>query len=188
MPIYGGKFPGSFVVYVRTSGDEKAVFGQVRGLIRQIDPALPIYGVKSMEEQVDQILSTERMVSFLAAAFGAIATILAAIGLYGVLSLAVSRRLKEIGIRLALGANTRNILQLILAEIVWLMAAGIVVGVPGAVLLSRYVESQLYGLKATDPITISVAVGFIISVALLAALAPSWRARGVNPVDVLRYE
>ncbi len=188
IPVYTGKRASSFVVYVRARGDESALFSQERGLVRQLDPALSIYEMRSFSEQVDQILSTERMVSFLASAFGLIATILASIGLYGVLSLAVARRLKEIGIRIALGAEAGSVIRLVLGEIALLILGGILVGVPAAMLLSRYIESQLYGLKATDPLTLIFAVTLILAIALIAAWIPARRATQVNPLDVLRYE
>jgi len=188
IPIYKTPFPFSFVVYARATGDESALFTQARTLVRQLDPSLSIYELRSFSEQMDQILSTERLVSFLASAFGLIATVLASIGLYGVLSLAVARRLKEIGIRVALGAESSSIIRLVLGEIALLIAGGVAVGVPAAILLSRYIESQLYGLKPTDPLTMTIAVGMIISIALLAAWLPARHATRVNPLDVLRYE
>ena len=144
--------------------------------------------MRSFSDQVDQILSTERLVSFLASAFGLIATILASIGLYGVLSLAVARRLKEIGIRIAPGAESASVIRLVLGEIALPILGGVVVGVPAAILLSRYIESQLYGLKATDPLTLPVAVALIVTIALVAAWIPARRATRVNPLDVLRYD
>jgi ABC-type antimicrobial peptide transport system permease subunit len=176
------------VAYVRTSTDETAAFGQLRNMIRQMDPNLPLYAMRSFEDQIDNILSTERLLSFLASIFGVIATLLAAIGLYGVLSLAVSRRLREIGIRIALGAESANVISLVIQEILFLIIGGIAVGVPAAILLSKYVESQLYGMQATDPLTFIIAVAALVAVALLAALLPIRRATKVNPIEVLRYE
>ncbi len=157
-------------------------------MIRQMDPNLPLYAMRSFEDQIDNILSTERLLSFLASIFGVIATLLAAIGLYGVLSLAVSRRLREIGIRIALGAESANVISLVIQEILFLIIGGIAVGVPAAILLSKYVESQLYGMQATDPLTFIIAVAALVAVALLAALLPIRRATKVNPIEVLRYE
>lgn len=144
--------------------------------------------MRSFEDQIDTILSTGRLLSFLAGIFGIVATLLAAIGLYGVLSLAVSWRLREIGIRIALGVETSSVIILVMKEIVLLIAGGIAVGIPAAILLSKYVQSQLYGMQATDPITFAIAVGSTVTVALLAALLPTRRASRVNPIEVLRYE
>ncbi len=188
IPLYTAPRPFSFVVYARSTGDEQGLFAQARQLVRQLDSTLSIYEMRSFSEQVDQILFTERLVSFLASVFGLIATILAAIGLYGVLSLAVARRLKEIGIRVALGAEPGTILRLVLGEIAALIVGGVVVGVPAAILLSDFIKSQLYGLEATDPMTLTLAVVMIVAVALAAAFVPARRATQVNPLDVLRYE
>jgi len=188
VPLYETAYPASMVAYIRTTSDESTVFGQVRGLMRQMDPNLPIYGMRSFEDQIDTILSTERLMSFLASIFGVVATVLAAIGLYGVLSLAVSRRLREIGIRIALGAETATVISLVLKEIIFLIAGGVAVGIPAAIILSQYVQSQLYGMQATDPMTFTIAVVSLVTVALLAALLPTRRATRVNPIEVLRYE
>lgn len=188
VPLYQTSWPTGVVAYVRTSGEVNATFGQIRGLVRQSDASLPVYSMRSFEDQIELSLSTERLLSFLASIFGVIATILAAIGLYGVLALAVSRRTKEIGIRIALGAEPSNVIGLVMKEILLLIAGGILVGIPAAILLSRYVQSQLYGMQGTDPATFALAVGSLVSVALLASWLPTRRATRVNPIDVLRYE
>jgi len=188
VPLYQTGYPSSLVAYVRTSGEEAAAFGQLRGIMRQLDPRLPLYAMRSFNYQVDTILSTERLLSFLASIFGVVATLLAAIGLYGVLSLAVSRRLREIGIRIALGAETNSVILLVMKEILLLIAGGMAVGIPAAIALSTYVQSQLYGMKATDPLTLTVAVALIVTIALVAAWLPARRATRVNPLDVLRYD
>jgi len=188
VPLYETASSPSLVAYVRTAGDESAAFSQIRSTVRQMDASLPIYAMRSFTDQIDSILSTERLLSFLASMFGVVATILAAIGLYGVLALAVSRRTKEIGIRIALGAEPGNVIGLVMKEILLLIAGGILVGIPAAILLSRYVQSQLYGMEGTDPITFALAVGSLIFVALLASWIPARRATRVNPIDVLRYE
>jgi len=188
VPLYETPWPASTVTYVRTGGDMSGAFGQLRGLIRRLDASLPVYSMRSFEDQIELSLSTERLLSFLASIFGVIATILAAIRLYGVLALAVSRRTKEIGIRIALGAEPGNVIVLVMKEILLLIAGGILVGIPAAVLLSQYVQSQLYGMTGTDPATFALAVGSLIAVALLASWLPTRRATRVNPIDVMRYE
>ncbi len=188
VPYYQLAYTPSVVAYVRTTADEASFFPQVRATVKSMDAQLPIYAMRSFEDQVDTILSTERMLSFLATIFGVIATILAAIGLYGVLALSVAKRQKEIGIRIALGAAGRTVVGLVLGEIAFLILGGILVGVPAAIGLSKYLESQLYGMKATDPITFALAVSALIGVALLASYWPTRRATKVNPIEVLRYE
>ncbi len=188
VPYYQTFYQPPIVAYVRTTGEPSAAFAQIRSVMKELDPQLPLYALRSFEDQVDTILSTERMLSFLAAVFGVIATLLAAIGLYGVLALSVSRRRKEIGIRIALGAEGGSVIALVLGEIVVLLIGGIAVGVPAALALSQFLESQLYGLKANDPLTLAAAVAALIAVALLASWWPTRRATRVNPVEVLRYE
>jgi predicted permease len=188
VPYYQTFYQPSVVAYVRTSGQPAAAFAQIRSTVKDLDPQLPVYALRSFEDQVDTILSTERMLSFLATVFGVIATILAAIGLYGVLALSVSRRRKEIGIRMALGAKGSAVVLLVLREILFLILGGIAAGVPLAMALSSFLESQLYGLKASDPLTLLLAVAALAVVALLASWWPTRRATRVNPVEVLRYE
>ena len=154
----------------------------------EIKASLPVYALRSFEEQINQIISNERMMSFRAAAFGIVATILAAIGLYGVLALAVARRAKENGIRLALGAKRSSVIGMVLGEILLMIADGIAVGVPAALLLARYVESLLFGPKATDPLILAGAVAWLVSVELPAAWLPARRAARIHPIEVLHHE
>jgi predicted permease len=188
VPLYQTGYPFGMVVYARARGAEQALFPQLRSLVRGMDAMLPVYAMRSFDEQMESILATERLLSFLAAIFGVIATILAAIGLYGVLALAVSRRTKEIGIRIALGAESRSVIGLVMREVVFLVIGGAVAGVPAAIALSEYVKSQLYGMEATDPSTFALAVAALVLVAILAAWLPTLRATRVNPIEVLRYD
>lgn len=188
VPLYETGYPPPLVAYVRTRNDEAAAFAQLRNILREMDSNLPIYAMRSFSEQISQILSTERLLSFLASIFGLVATLLAAIGLYGVLSLAVNRRLREIGIRLALGAESFSVIKLVASEIAFLVIGGIALGLAAALLLSRYVESQLYGMSANDPLTLAIAVALLLGIATVATLLPARRATRVNPVEVLRYD
>ncbi len=188
VPLYETGYPARMVAYVRTRNDEAAAFAQLRKILREMDPNLPVYAMRSFSEQISQILSTERLLGFLASVFGLIATLLAAIGLYGVLSLAVNRRLREIGIRIALGAESFTVVKLVAGEIVLLVIGGIAMGLPAALLLSSYVESQLYGMQARDPLTLGLSIATLLAIAGLATLLPARRATKVNPVDVLRYD
>ena len=130
----------------------------------------------------------DRLVATLSAAFGALATLLAVIGLYGVMAFTVSRRTREIGVRMALGAVPGDVVWLVMREVLLLVGTGVVLGLAGAWGLGRLISSQLYGVTATDPVSIAAAATLLAAVALLAGYVPAWRATRVNPVLALRYE
>jgi ABC-type antimicrobial peptide transport system permease subunit len=144
--------------------------------------------MKTMRAQIHESLFVERIVAVLSAAFGLLATLLAAIGLYGVMSYAVSLRTREIGIRVALGAERRTVLLMVLKEVAVLAALGVAVGLPSAYGLGRLVESQLYGLTARDPLTFTLATAVLLVSAMLAGYMPAARATRVDPLVALRYE
>jgi predicted permease len=174
--------------YLRTSGEPAGLAEPVRRLVRELDPALPVFAVKTMRAQVDESLFVERTVAVLSAAFGLLATALAAVGLYGVMSYTVARRTREIGIRVALGAERRAILALVLREVAVMAAIGIAVGLPLAWALGRLLRSQLYGLSPSDPLTVVAASLLLASVAILSGYLPAQRATRVDPLVALRYE
>jgi predicted permease len=174
--------------YVRMRGDVAGMPAAVRQVVQRLDPNLPIFDMKTMESQVDESLFLERLVATLSLIFGALATVLAAVGLYGVMSYTVSRRTREIGIRMALGAARTSVLWMVLREVATMAVGGIVVGLPVAIGLSRFVQSQLYGLSPTDPTTLGVATIILGSVAMLAGYVPARRATRVDPMRALRYE
>jgi predicted permease len=174
--------------YVRSHPDAGGVPGAARQVVQRLDPNLPIFDMKTMEAQVDESLFLERLVAALSMLFGGLATVLAAVGLYGVMSYTVSRRTREIGIRMALGAARGSVLWMVLREVAVMLAAGIVIGLPVAVGLSRFVESQLYGLSPTDPPTLILASTLLSGVAMLAGYVPARRATRVDPMLALRYE
>jgi len=174
--------------YVRARGDAAAIGGAVRSAVQHVDPNLPIFGMKTVDQQVDDSLFVERMVAALSVGFGALATLLAAIGLYGLMSYSVARRTREIGIRMALGAERRSVLWLVIREVAVLVGVGIVVGVPVALALGRLVQSQLFDLSATDPLAFGGAAALLAAVALLAGYVPARRATRVDPMLALRYE
>jgi predicted permease len=175
--------------YVRTAGNAVMTMPeQLRQTVRRADAAMPVYEMQSMEQTVDEALFNERMLALLSASFGLLATVLAAIGLYGVMSYTVSRRTREIGIRIALGAERPAVLWLVLREVAFLTVIGIGVGVPGALGLSRFVRSQLYGIEPSDPLTLVIAASTLSLVGLFAGYIPARRAAGVQPVLALRYE
>jgi ABC-type antimicrobial peptide transport system permease subunit len=149
---------------------------------------MPVFAMQSMEQTVDEALFNERMLALLSASFGLLATVLAAIGLYGVMSYTVARRTREIGIRIALGAERPAVVWMVLREVAFLTVIGIAIGVPGALGLSRFVRSQLYGIEPSDPLTLMVAATTLAAVGLFAGYIPARRAAAVQPVRALRYE
>ena len=178
----------STTIHIRTLSDPRPLIPQVRQIINQIDARLPISGITTLSEQMNARLSQERLVTELVSFFGALALILACIGLYGVMAQGVARRTNEIGIRMALGARGGNIAWMILRETLYLVLAGLLIGVPAALLGARLIESQLFGLNATDPLTLIAASVVLTIVALLAGYLPARRASRVNPLNALRYE
>jgi predicted permease len=175
-------------LHVRTSGDPTPLVPQVRQMLNQIDDKLPIFGVLTLDEQLHENLRDERLIAQLVSFFGALALILACIGLYGVMAHGVARRTNEIGIRMALGAGGGNIAWMVLRETLYLVLAGLVVGVPVALIGARLISAQLFGLSPTDPLTLIGAAVILTLVALLAGYVPARRASRVNPLNALRYE
>ncbi len=186
-------FPSSSTFYVRTAfggsgGDSKTMFAALRRKVAELDPSMPIYQMKTLERQLDETLSTERLIAMLSAAFGVLATVLAAIGLYGVMAFVVARRTKEIGLRMALGAPQGAVMWMVMRETAFLVGLGLAVGVPAAWALSRYVSTQLYGVKATDVWTAAAALVILAVVAAGAGFLPARRASSIDPIKALHYE
>ena len=174
--------------YVRTWQAPDQALNSVRSAMQNLDSKLALDSLITMDVQIQNDLSTESIVAFLAVSFGILAMFLAAVGLYGVLAFSTAQRTREIGIRMALGASRSSVIQLVLREVVWLAGISIAVALPTALLLSRYLRSQLFGVSAADPLTISAVVAVVAGVALIAAMIPARRASVVNPTRALRYE
>jgi predicted permease len=175
-------------IHIRTTSDPTPLTSQVRQMINQIDDKLPIFGVTTLDEQLRRNLDQERLIAQLVSFFGALALILACIGLYGVMAHGVARRTNEIGIRMALGARGGNIAWMVIRETLYLVLAGLVIGVPAALVGAKLISAQLFGLRPTDPLTLVGASVVLTIVALLAGYLPARRASRVNPLSALRYE
>ena len=187
-PYFEQAHPAGFTAFVRSTRDAATMFGVLRATMRELDPNLPMHSPRTLDTQVAYSLSRERLVATMSTVFGVLATLLAVIGLYGVMAYTVSRRTREIGIRMALGARVASIGWLVIREALTIGAIGITIGLPAAWWLSRYVTSQLYGIQAMDPLTIGGAVVLLVAVATIAGLIPSFRATRVSPTTALRYE
>ena len=180
--------PGTQTLIVRTAGDPSSIIPLIRREVNALDPQLALYRVGTLEEEFAKTLTQPRFQATLLAVFAAIALLLAAIGVYGVTSHAVRQRTQEVGIRMALGAHRGEVLKLILTQHLQPAIAGLIIGVIGAVLLSRYIRSLLYGVGPTDPLTFTVTAGALLAVAAAASWIPAWRATRVDPLNALRTE
>ncbi|HKD83393.1 MAG TPA: ABC transporter permease [Terriglobales bacterium] len=173
---------------VRTSSDPKALISPIRSLLFQRDQNLPMNDVRTQSEHIDAILSNERMIAKLSSFFGGLALLLACIGLYGLLSYEVSRRTREIGIRMALGADRANLIQMVVRQGIALAGVGTAAGVAVAIAIGHLLSKLLFGVKPTDPITLAAVVVLLLAVALAAAFIPARRATTVDPMIALRCE
>jgi predicted permease len=178
----------TWCVVVRASGDPVRLASQVRHELRGLDSTLPIFKINTVDQQLEDVIVRDRLIAALAGFFGVAAVLLASIGLYGVMSYTTARRTQEIGIRLALGASRENVLSMVLRESLVLVGVGAAIGVPIALALGTLISSRLFGVAATDPITIIAATSLMISVAALASFLPARRASQVDPMIALRWE
>ena len=179
---------GSVAFYVRAGLKSSSVFTAVRSEVKKLDASMPVYELKTLGGQLDETLLTERLIALLSAGFGLLATLLATIGLYGVMAFVVARRTKELGVRMALGARASSVIWLVMREVLLLLAIGLAIGIPAAIGLGRFVAAQLYGIKANDPWIASASMVALVTVACLAGLIPATRASRIDPILALRYE
>jgi predicted permease len=181
-----GRISATF--YLRTTNASSSAFNLIRNEVRALSNAMPVYELKTLESQLDETLLTDRLIAMLSAGFGLLATVLASIGLYGVMAFVVTRRSKELGLRMALGAEPGGVIWLVMKEVLVLLGIGLAIGLPAAIGLGTYVASQLYGIQAHDPF---MAVATIVTLSLVSAAAgliPARRASRIDPILALRYE
>ena len=180
--------PGQMNFAVRVAGDALALMPAVREAIRDVDSNLPLFDLKTQSQRSDESVRTERLFATLSSFFSVLATALACIGLYGVMSYGVARRTNEIGIRMALGATAPRVTQMVMREAMLVVVSGIVIGLAGAVAITRLIASMLFGLAPNDPVTIAGAALLMITVGSFAGYLPARRAARVDPIVALRYE
>jgi ABC-type antimicrobial peptide transport system permease subunit len=179
---------GYMQFYVRGSADEGMLLRTVPSVVKRIDTSLPMEEFKTMEAQVKENVFLDRMISTLSAAFAALATLLAAIGLYGVLAYTVAQRTREIGVRMALGANAGRVRAMVLKQVGLMTLIGGVVGIGAAIALSKLAGTLLFGLQGNDPVAMVAAALLLGMVALAAGGIPAMKAARVDPIKALRYE
>jgi predicted permease len=182
VPWSGGTF------YVRTHGRPENAFASIRAVVASVDPILPVLSLRTIDDQIDRSLTTERMMATLLTAFGAIALLLSVVGLYGVMLFMVTERTREIGIRLALGATPAMAVWLVVQDALILIGSGTTIALAAGWALGRVISGQLFGVASADVPTIALATTLLAAVGLAAAVVPAWRASTVSPTEALRAE
>jgi predicted permease len=185
-PLVPSELGGAAHFAIRTSIDPNLLSGAVRRAVASIDPAVPLIAFRTQDDLIDALLRTERLLSFVSGAFGVVALALAAIGLGGLLAYAVARRTNEIGVRMVLGAAAGDVVQMVLRDSLWMVAGGIVLGLPCAYAVGRVLKTSLFQLEPVDPLTGALAFAVLLAVALMAAWMPAQRAARIEPVIALR--
>jgi putative ABC transport system permease protein len=173
---------------IRTKGESGAIVPAARDVIRSIDAQQPVADERTLESLLGNSVARQRFNTLLLAVFAMVALLLAAIGIYGVMAYSVTQRTQEIGIRVALGAQTADVLKLVVGQGMKLALVGVVIGLIGALALTRLMSNLLFGVSATDPLTFIVVATLLTGVALLACWLPAWRAANVDPMIALRCE
>jgi putative ABC transport system permease protein len=182
-------FPLPFMAFaIRSTASIASVSSVARGAIKRADPELPVDTIQTLGEVLKESVADARFRTLLLGAFALMAIVLAAVGIYGLISYSVAQRTREIGIRVALGAQARQVLVPVLREGLSLAVAGITIGLAGSLAMSRVLKSFLFGIEATDPLTYTAVALLLLSVAMLASYIPSRRALGVDPISALRAE
>jgi len=184
VPVTGG----GATFEMRTASSPTALIPAVRRTVNDADSTIPVFGVRTQSQRIDELLSQERLIARLGSCFGGLALLLACVGLYGLLSYEVARRTREIGIRMALGAERGDVLRTVAAQGLRITMVGVVVGIAAGAAVTRFLSSLLFGLKPNDPITFAGVSLILIAVALLACYLPARRATKVDPMVALRYE
>lgn len=187
-PVLGDFMLQSMSLVLRTDDNPEGSIAGVRAIVRELDPELPIYDVSTMQQLVSKSVATRRFNMFLVVIFSILALVLAAVGIYGVMSYTVTARTREIGIRIALGARAGNVLSLVIKDGMKLALVGLAIGIGGALALTRLMRTLLFDVKPTDPTTFAGVAILLFVVALLACFLPARRASGFNPIDALRHD
>jgi ABC-type antimicrobial peptide transport system permease subunit len=173
---------------VRTAGNPESVIEEVRKQLKELDSNVPINSARTVQQLLDRTMSNEILVARLSSFFAGLALLLACIGLYGIMSYSVNGRTREIGVRMALGAQRASVLWMVLREALRVLVIGIVIGIPAALLSSRLLSSMLFGLTAADPLSMAFVIVILAAVAVFASWIPARRATRVDPMVALRYE
>jgi hypothetical protein len=174
--------------YLRVRGNPESVFGPIRAAVQEVDPLLHAASLMTYDDQIDWSLTTERALAALSSGFGTIALLLSVVGLYGVMSLVVTHRTHEIGIRMAIGGTRRGAVWLVVRDALVMVAAGVAAALPASWALRRLIQTQLFGIGVFDGLTIAAAASLLGVVALGAAMLPAWRAASISPTESLRVE
>jgi putative ABC transport system permease protein len=176
------------VVYLRTAADPGALSEAIRREIQAVDPTIPVFGIQTMDEVVAKSMAARRFALEILGIFAIVAFLLACVGIYGVMAYAISQRTGEIGLRMALGARRGDILRVVLNEAALVVIAGVGAGLLGSLLLTRFLQTLLFDIKPTDPLTFGVLTILLAGVALLASFIPARRASRIDPLVALRHE
>ncbi len=188
IPFTQVDFVDGMTAYVRARGEPAGLFNTLRRVVHDVDPGVPMYDLRTLDDQIEISLFTQRLLASLSSVFGGLATLLAAMGLYGVMAFMVAQRTKEIGIRMALGADTIAVVGMVMREVLWLAGIGIAIGAVSAWAATRLIQAQLFGIQATDLLTMAAAATGIALVAALSGYLPARRATTIDPVRALRWE
>lgn len=188
VPYVQRQLASRMVFELRTVGESSSILSEARAAVESLDPDLPLSNVRTMKEQIETTISGERMFAQLTSAFGAVALILASIGIYGIMAYTVARRMNEIGIRMALGAPTQKVLLMILREASVLAVIGISAGLGAGLFLMRFIRSMLFGLSPTDPFTLASVASLLLAIAMVAGWGPARRASLIQPIQALHRQ